>query len=172
MEEVFLPGIVLDKPEPFVNSQRANLACHLRPPVPSSRRTVRLAIARRRPSHRRLLPSSFMWRDAAPRPRFYRRPPRQLIGIRPDRSSWAGALFVAKFQVFFKWSTDPATARLRALSGVFHCRLTSRAVEGNHLFWRFFGQAPREAIANLTGHLDRTNARSLHTLSLPSAREC
>src|SRR5437870_4268843 len=29
MEEVFLPAIVLDKPEPFVYSQRPNLACHL-----------------------------------------------------------------------------------------------------------------------------------------------
>jgi hypothetical protein len=34
MEEVFLPGIVLDEPEPFVNSQRANFACHLWPPGP------------------------------------------------------------------------------------------------------------------------------------------
>src|SRR5712691_10011672 len=34
MEEVLLPGVVLDKPEPFVNSQRTNLACHLWPPGP------------------------------------------------------------------------------------------------------------------------------------------
>src|SRR5688500_15577521 len=34
MEEVFLPGIVLDEPKPFVNPQRANLACHLLPPDP------------------------------------------------------------------------------------------------------------------------------------------
>jgi hypothetical protein len=44
MEEEFLPGIVLDKPEALVNSQRTNLACHLWPPDPASRRTARLAI--------------------------------------------------------------------------------------------------------------------------------
>ena len=30
MEEVFLPGIVLDEPEPFIDSQRTNLSRHNR----------------------------------------------------------------------------------------------------------------------------------------------
>jgi hypothetical protein len=30
MEEIFLPGVILDEPESFVHSQRANFACHLR----------------------------------------------------------------------------------------------------------------------------------------------
>jgi hypothetical protein len=64
----------------------------------------------------------------------------------PSRSQ--PALFVREVSSFFHWSTDPATARLRGLSGVFQRCLTSRAIEGNHLFWRFAGQAPRVAIAN------------------------
>src|SRR5688572_7199167 len=78
-------------------------------------------------------------------------------------------LSCAKFQDSFKWSTGATTAGLRALSGVFHRRLTSRAVESNHLFRRLAGETTRVPIANLAGHLDRSDARTLHTLSLPSA---
>jgi hypothetical protein len=36
---------------------------------------------------------------------------------------------------------------------------TSRAVEGNHFFWRFSGQAPRQTIVNLASHLHGTDAK-------------
>src|SRR5688572_3130129 len=55
MEEVFLPGLVLDEPEPLVNPQRANLACHLCLLIPSSRRKVLPAI----PSSVRRIAASF-----------------------------------------------------------------------------------------------------------------
>jgi hypothetical protein len=47
--------------------------------------------------------------------------------------------------------------RLRELSGAFHRGLASSAVEGDDLFWCFSSQTARVAIANLPGHLDRSN---------------
>jgi hypothetical protein len=52
----------------------------------------------------------------------------------------------------------PAPARLGALSGVFNRGLAGGSVERDHLSWCLSGQATRVAIANLAGHLHRSDA--------------
>src|SRR2546423_10591953 len=80
MEEVLLPRIVLDKPEPFVNSQRTNLACHFSPPGPV---VTRDGASGHTPGGGRRIAASFhhrlIWRHATPQPRSYRSRPHQLI---------------------------------------------------------------------------------------------
>src|SRR4051812_17291915 len=71
MEEVFLPGIVLDEPEPFINSQCANLACHVSPPAPVVTTDGASGDTPSGASHRRLVPSSFKCRHAGPQPRVF-----------------------------------------------------------------------------------------------------
>ena len=79
------------------------------------------------------------------------------LTLGPSRSG--RSFSCAKFQVSFKWSTDPATACLRALSSVYHRSLTGGAIERNALFRRLARETARVPVANLPGHLDRSDAR-------------
>ncbi len=74
----------------------------------------------------------------------------------------ATARFVGKVSSFFQVVNWPGADAASRDAGIFHRGLTGGAVERDDLSGSLASQAARVPIANLTGHFDRSNPRSLH----------